>query len=115
MRSRRLALPPSLRMDAQLEMLTQEVLRYLLLVRYLYCGTTSERYTYTLSTGPPHDGTRQQDQVGWSEGGPHIVIRQYTFVISSRERLLTLKIEINNFPNSEFIIVVLQLYQLWSA
>ena len=29
MRSRRLALPPSLRMDAQLEMLTQEVLRYL--------------------------------------------------------------------------------------
>ena len=25
------------------------------------------------STGPPHDGTRQQDQVGWSEGGPHIV------------------------------------------
>ena len=73
MRSRLFSFAPSLRIDAQLEMLTQEVLRYLLLVRYLYCGTTSERYTYTLSTGPPHDGTRQQDQVGWSEGGPHIV------------------------------------------
>ena len=84
MRSRRLALPPSLRIDAQLEMLTQEVLRYLL----CWYGTTSERYTYTLSTGPPHDGTRQQDQVGWSEGGPHIV-NQLTFVISVRERLQT--------------------------
>ena len=43
------------------------------------------------STGPPHDGTRQQDQVGWSEGGPHIVIRQYTFVDGAwaRERLQT--------------------------
>ena len=45
------------------------------------------------STGPPHrddHGTRQQDrdQVGWSEGGPHIV-NQLTFVISARERLQT--------------------------
>ena len=69
MRSRLFSSAPSLRIDAQLEMLTQEVLRYLL----CWYGTTSERYTYTLSTGPPHDGTRQQDQVGWSEGGPHIV------------------------------------------
>ena len=29
--------------------------------------------------GAPHDGTRQHDQVGWSGGGPHIVIGQYTF------------------------------------
>ena len=40
-----------------------------------YCGIL----IIPCSTGPPHDGTRQQDQVGWSEGGPHIVIRQYTF------------------------------------
>ena len=33
------------------------------------------------SGGAPHDGTRQHDQVGWSGGGPHIVIRQYTSAI----------------------------------
>ena len=32
----KISFAPSLRIDAQLEMLTQEVLRYLLLVRYLY-------------------------------------------------------------------------------
>ena len=49
----KISFAPSLRIDAQLEMLTQEVLRYLLLVRYLYCGTTSERYTYTLLNRTP--------------------------------------------------------------
>ena len=52
------------------------------------CGSSSARDAqlkpklalYYTCSGPPHDGTRQQDQVGWSEGGPHIVIRQYTFV-----------------------------------
>ena len=76
MRSRRLALPPrcgskwSARCSAQIQ-----------------AGTTAVCLLY-LATGPPHDGTRQQDQVGWSEGGPHIV-NQLTFVISVRERLQT--------------------------
>ena len=82
----KISFAPSLRIDAQLEMLTQEVLRYRrYYLRYLrYFGIPC-------STGPPHDGTRQQDQVGWSEGGPHIVIRQYTFVDGAwaRERLQT--------------------------
>ena len=45
-------------------------------------------YVYLVSGagGAPHDGTRQHDQVGWSGGGPHIVIGQYTFVISARRR-----------------------------
>ena len=82
MRSRLFSFAPSLRIDAQLEMLTQEVLRYLLLV------LPRSGILIPCSTGPPHDGTRQQDQVGWSEGGPHIV-NQLTFVISVRERLQT--------------------------
>ena len=49
MRSRRLALPPSLRMDAQLEMLTQEVLRYLLLVLPRYLGAV---YLYLAQQDP---------------------------------------------------------------
>ena len=101
MRSRRLALPP--RCGSMLSSRCS-------LKRYRgtwYLGT-SVYYTFNRT---PHDGTRQQDQVGWSEGGPHIV-NQLTFVISVRERLqthwhaVTVKIEINNFPNSEFIIVV---------
>ena len=66
MRSRRLALPPSLRIDAQLEMLSSKTPGY---------GTCWYYFGILIpcSTGPPHDGTRQQDQVGWSEGGPHIV------------------------------------------
>lgn len=83
MRSRLFSFAPSLRI---------ELSSRCSLKRYCgtccWYGTTSERYTYTLSTGPPHDGTRQQDQVGWSEGGPHIV-NQLTFVISVRERLQT--------------------------
>ena len=49
MRSRRLALPPSLRIDAQLEMLTQEALRYLLLVLPRYLGAV---YLYLAQQDP---------------------------------------------------------------
>ena len=77
MRSRLFSSAPSLRIELSSRC---SLKRYLLLVLL--------RYTYTCSTGPPHDGTRQQDQVGWSEGGPHIV-NQLTFVISVRERLQT--------------------------
>ena len=59
MRSRRLALPP--RCGSMLSSRCS-LKRYLLLVLL--------RYTYTCSTGPPHDGTRQQDQVGWSGERP---------------------------------------------
>ena len=76
MRSRLFSSAPSLRIELSSRC---SLKRYLMLVLL--------RYTYTCSTGPPHDGTRQQDQVGWSEG-PHIV-NQLTFVISVRERLQT--------------------------
>ena len=66
----KISFAPSLRIDAQLEMLSSKTpqlarVRYLLYY-LLHLGLPG-------STGPPHDGTRQQDQVGWSEGGPHIV------------------------------------------
>ena len=77
MRSRLFSSAPSLRIELSSRC---SLKRYLMLVLL--------RYTYTCSTGPPHDGTRQQDQVGWSEGGPHIV-NQLTFVICVRERLQT--------------------------
>ena len=85
MRSRLFSSAPSLRIELSSRCSLKRyrgttVPRYLLLVLL--------RYTYTCSTGPPHDGTRQQDQVGWSEGGPHIV-NQLTFVICVRERLQT--------------------------
>ena len=48
MRSRLFSFAPSLRIDAQLEMLTQEVLRYLLLVRY-YLGAV---YLYLAQQDP---------------------------------------------------------------
>ena len=47
-------------------------------------GTTSV-YLYLAQQDPR---TMVLDQVGWSEGGPHIV-NQLTFVISARERLQT--------------------------
>ena len=59
----------------------------------LYCGSytgtavqvgTTGGILIPCSTGPPHDGTRQQDQVAWSEGAPHIVIRQRQFVGTAR-------------------------------
>ena len=68
MRSRRLALPP--RCGSKWSARCSNALTAVSGMSYLL---------YLCSTGPPHDGTRQ-DQVGWSEGGPHIVIRQYTFV-----------------------------------
>ena len=80
MRSRRLALPPSLRIDAQLEMLSSKTPQGTVLA-----GTTS---VYLYLAKQDLAGIRQQDQVGWSEGGPHIV-NQLTFVISVRERLQT--------------------------
>ena len=82
----KISFAPSLRIDAQLEMLTQEALRYLLLVLPRYLGAV---YLYLAQQDLA--GIRQQDQVGWSEGGPHIVIRQYTFVDGAwaRERLQT--------------------------
>lgn len=82
MRSRLFSFAPSLR----IEMLSSRCS----LKRYRYHGTCWYYFGVLIpcSTGPPHDGTRQQDQVGWSEGGPHIV-NQLTFVISVRERLQT--------------------------
>ena len=62
----KISFAPSLRIDAQLEMLSSKTPQGTVLA-----GTTS--VYIPCSTGPPHDGTRQQDQVGWSEGGPHIV------------------------------------------
>ena len=69
MRSRLFSFAPSLRIEMVSSMLRSNT-------SWHYCGIL----IIPCSTGPPHDGTRQQDQVGWSEGGPHIVIRQYTFV-----------------------------------
>ena len=83
MRSRRLALPPRCGSMLSSRCSLKRYRRYLLLVLPQYFGIL-----IPCSTGPPHDGTRQQDQVGWSEGGPHIV-NQLTFVISVRERLQT--------------------------
>ena len=77
MRSRRLALPP--RCGSKWSARCSNALTAVSGMSYLL---------YLCSTGPPHDGTRQQDQVGWSEGGPHIV-NQLKFVISVRERLQT--------------------------
>ena len=74
MRSRRLALPPrcgskwSARCSAQIQ-----------------AGTTAVYLLYLAQQDPR---TMVLDQVGWSEGGPHIV-NQLTFVISVRERLQT--------------------------
>ena len=79
MRSRLFSSAPSLR----IELSSRCSLKRYLLVPWYYFGVL-----IPCSTGPPHDGTRQQDQVGWSEGGPHIV-NQLTFVISVRERLQT--------------------------
>ena len=79
MRSRLFSSAPSLRIELSSRCSLKRYFNLLLVLL---------RYTYTCSTGPPHDGTRQQDQVGWSEGGPHIV-NQLTFVISVRERLQT--------------------------
>ena len=81
MRSRLFSSAPSLRI---------ELSSRCSLKRYRYHGTCWYYFGVLIpcSTGPPQDGTRQQDQVGWSEGGPHIV-NQLTFVISVRERLQT--------------------------
>ena len=90
MRSRLFSSAPSLRIELSRDAHSRGTCCYYLWYRrYL----TVLRYTYTAvptvcSSGPPHDGTRQLDQVGWSEGGPHIV-NQLTFVISVRERLQT--------------------------
>ena len=80
MRSRLFSFAPSLRIEMVSSTLRSNT-------SWHYCGIL----IIPCSTGPPHDGTRQQDQVGWSEGGPHIVIRQYTFVDGAwaRERLQT--------------------------
>ncbi len=67
MRSRRLAMPP--RCGSKWSARCSNALTAVSGMSYLL---------YLCSTGPPHDGTRQ-DQVGWSEGGPQIVISQYTF------------------------------------
>ena len=64
MRSRLFSSAPSLRIELSSRCSLKRYFNLLLVLL---------RYTYTCSTGPPHDGTRQQDQVGWSEGGPHIV------------------------------------------
>ena len=64
MRSRLFSSAPSLR----IELSSRCSLKRYLLVPWYYFGVL-----IPCSTGPPHDGTRQQDQVGWSEGGPHIV------------------------------------------
>lgn len=77
MRSRRLALPPRCGSMLSSRCSLKRYFNLLLVLLLIPC-----------STGPPHDGTRQQDQVGWSEGGPHIV-NQLTFVICVRERLQT--------------------------
>lgn len=77
MRSRLFSFAPSLRIEMVSSMLRSNT-------SWHYCSIL----IIPCSTGPPHDGTRQQDQVGWSEGGPHIV-NQLTFVISARERLQT--------------------------
>ena len=77
MRSRLFSSAPSLRIELSSRCSLKRYFNLLLVLLLIPC-----------STGPPHDGTRQQDQVGWSEGGPHIV-NQLTFVISVRERLQT--------------------------
>ena len=77
MRSRLFSSAPSLRIELSSRCSLKRYFNLLLVLLLIPC-----------STGPPHDGTRQQDQVGWSEGGPHIV-NQLKFVISVRERLQT--------------------------
>ena len=86
MRSRLFSSAPSLRIELSRDAHSRGTGTCCYYLWYL----TVLRYTYTAvcSSGPPHDGTRQLDQVGWSEGGPHIV-NQLTFVISVRERLQT--------------------------
>ena len=66
MRSRLFSSAPSLRI---------ELSSRCSLKRYRYHGACWYYFGVLIpcSTGPPQDGTRQQDQVGWSEGGPHIV------------------------------------------
>ena len=62
MRSRLFSSAPSLRIELSSRCSLKRYFNLLLVLLLIPC-----------STGPPHDGTRQQDQVGWSEGGPHIV------------------------------------------
>ena len=62
MRSRLFSSAPSLRIELSSRCSLKRCFNLLLVLLLIPC-----------STGPPHDGTRQQDQVGWSEGGPHIV------------------------------------------
>ena len=58
MRSRRLALPPSLRIDAQLEMLTQEVLAAGTTSVYLYLAQQDPR-TMVLDNRTRSDGLKE--------------------------------------------------------
>ena len=71
MRSRLFSSAPSLRIELSRDAHSRGTGTCCYYLWYL----TVLRYTYTAvcSSGPPHDGTRQLDQVGWSEGGPHIV------------------------------------------